>query len=152
MTAPARAILGFVAAALAVLTFHQAMWAAWHVAGLMPPPYPTTPIPPYGVPQIVNLCFWGGLYGVVFGLLMPRLGRPVWLWGVGFGVLAALVGLLLVPAVKGVAFSTIEARLSVQGVMRSLAINGFWGLGLGLILPLLTRRPATKGSNPYART
>jgi len=152
MTAPARAILGFVAAALAVLTFHQAMWAVFHLAGLMPPPYPLTPIPPYGVPQIVNLCFWGGLYGVAFGLLMPRLTGPVWLWGIGFGVLAALVGLLVVPALKGMSGHAVLARLSVLMTLRSLAINGSWGLGLGLIMPLLTRRPATKGTNRYART
>ncbi len=152
MTAPARAILGFVAAALAVLTFHQAMWAVFHLAGLMPPPYPLTPIPPYGVPQIVNLCFWGGLYGMVFGLLLPRFTGPSWLWGIGFGVVAALVGLLVVPAVKGMALHAVVARLSTLTVSRSLAINGAWGLGLGLIVPLLTRRPATKGSNRYVRT
>lgn len=152
MTAPARAILGFVAAVIAVLTFHQAMWAMLHVAGLMPPPYPIAPIPPYGVPQIVNLCFWGGLYGILFGLLAPSFKAPPWLCGIGFGVLAALVGLLVVPAVKGAAFDAIAARLTVQTVLRSLAINGFWGLGLGLILPLLIRRPAIKAEAPYAQT
>ncbi len=152
MTAPVRAILGFVAAAIAVLTFHQAMWAVLHVAGLMPPAYPVTPIPPYGVPQIVNLCFWGGLYGLVFGVLSPWFKAPLWLAGLGFGVLAACVGLLVVPAVKGLPFDAVMARLSAQVVFRSLAINGFWGLGLGLILPLLVRRPANKAGAPYARS
>ena len=45
-----RAVLGFVAAAISVLTFHQAMWALLHVLNLpglgMPPPYPTGPVPP----------------------------------------------------------------------------------------------------------
>ncbi len=40
--APMRALLGFVAAAISVLTFHQAMWALLHFAALpgmgMPPP------------------------------------------------------------------------------------------------------------------
>jgi hypothetical protein len=41
-----------------VLTFHQGIWALLHAAGLMPPaPYPTDPVPPLGVPRIVNFCF-----------------------------------------------------------------------------------------------
>ncbi len=44
MTAPKRALLGFAAAVLSVLTFHQGMWALLHAAGIMPPP-PTRPTP-----------------------------------------------------------------------------------------------------------
>ena len=36
MTAPMRAALGFLTAVLAVLTFHQAMWGALYLAGMMP--------------------------------------------------------------------------------------------------------------------
>ena len=40
-TAPMRAFLGFVAAAIAVLTFHQGMVAALHAVGWVPfAPYP----------------------------------------------------------------------------------------------------------------
>ena len=61
MTAPKRALLGFAAAVVSVLTFHQGMWALLHAAGLMPPaPYPTDPVPPFGVPRIANFCFWAG--------------------------------------------------------------------------------------------
>ncbi len=77
---PARAVLGFLAAALAVLTFHQGMILVLHftpvpgiqIAGW---PYSLAPIPPLGVPQVLNLCFWGGLYGLAFGLIYPRLPR-----------------------------------------------------------------------------
>src|SRR5215213_7952813 len=49
MAAPTRALLGFAAAAVSVLTFHQGTWALLHAAGLMPPaPYPTDPVPPFG--------------------------------------------------------------------------------------------------------
>jgi hypothetical protein len=138
---PMRALLGFVAAVISVLIFHQAMWAALHSLALpgltMPAPYPTDPIPPLGIPRIVNLCFWGGLYGIVFGLLLPRLTAPLWLCGLGLGVIAALVGLLVVPAIKGLPVGAGWVPLSW---VRSLLINGFWGLGVGLILPLLMTR------------
>lgn len=138
MAALPRAILGFVAAAISVLTFHQAMWWCFHLAGLMPPPYPMAPVPPLGIPQIASLAFWGGLYGALFGLLMPRMAGPLWLWGIGFGVLAGVVGLLVVGPLKGH-----PVNLDGVGLLRSACINGFWGLGLGLLAPLLiARRPA----------
>src|ERR1700678_1029315 len=72
-TAPMRVFLGFVAGAISVLTFHQGLWALFYASGAMPmPPFPTRPMPPFSVPLIVSLCFWGGLYGAVFGLLRPR--------------------------------------------------------------------------------
>jgi|HubBroStandDraft_6_1064221.scaffolds.fasta_scaffold859594_2 hypothetical protein len=138
---PMRALLGFVAAVISVLIFHQGMWAALHTLALpgltMPPPYPIDPIPPWGIPRIMNLCFWGGLYGIVFGLTLPRLTAPLWLCGLGLGVIAALVGILVVPAVKGLPIGNGWILLNW---VRSLLINGFWGIGVGLILPQLTAR------------
>ena len=138
---PARAVLGFVAAAISVLTFHQAMWAALHVLDIpglgMPPPYPTSPVPPWDVPRILDLCFWGGLYGVVFGLVLPRLTAPLWLCGLLLGLIAALVGILVVPAIKGM---PIGSGWVLLNWVRSFLINGFWGIGVGIILPLLLVR------------
>jgi hypothetical protein len=146
MTAPKRALLGFVAAVLSVLTFHQGMWALLYALGMMPrAPYPMAPpVPPLGIPVIVNLCFWGGLYGLVFGLALPRLPRaPMWLLGLGLGLIAALVGWFVVAPLKGlpVASGFDPARMLV-----SVLINGFWGIGVGIILPLLM--PRVIGASP----
>ena len=136
-----RAAMGFVAAVIAVLTFHQGMWALLHVLDLqglkMPAAYPFDGVPPWHVPRIVNLCFWGGLYGIVFGLLLPRFRLPVWLCGVITGFIAAFVGLVIVSAIKG---TPIGGGWVVLSWVRSLLINGSWGLGLGLILPFLLPR------------
>jgi hypothetical protein len=133
---------GFIAAAISVLTFHQGMWEALHLLALpgltMPPWYPTDPIAPFGVPRIINLCFWGGLYGIVFGLVMPRLDAPYWLCGLAVGIIAALVGLLLVPAIKGL---PIGAGWLPMNWVRSLLINGSWGIGLGALLPVVLGPP-----------
>ena len=73
-TAPMRAYLGFVAAAIAVLTFHQGMVAALHEIGWAPfAPFRTDAGAAIRCSRHVSLCFWGGVYGAVFGLLMPRL-------------------------------------------------------------------------------
>ena len=136
-----RAVFGFIAASLSVLIFHQAMWEALHLLALpglgMPAPYPIEPTAPLGVPRILSLCFWGGLYGIVFGLVLPRLTAPLWLCGLGLGIIAALVGLLVVPAIKGL---PIGGGWVVLNWVRSFLINGSWGIGVGLILPLLLRR------------
>jgi hypothetical protein len=88
------------------------------------------------VPRIINLCFWGGLYGVAFGLLLPRLRAPLWICGLVLGIIAALVGILVVPAIKGL---PIGSGWVVLNWVRSLLINGFWGIGVGVILPLLVK-------------
>jgi hypothetical protein len=110
-----------------------------HAAGIMPPaPYPTNPVPPFGVPLIASLCFWGGLYGLAFGLVLRRLPRaPMWLLGLGLGLLAAVVGWFVVAPLKGqpVAGGFVPLRMLI-----SVLINGTWGIGVGLILPLLMRR------------
>src|SRR4051812_33977227 len=139
MTASMRALLGFVAAAVSLLTFHQGTWALLHAAGLMPPaPYPIDPVPPLGVPRIVNFCFWAGLYGAAFGLALPRLPRaPMWLLGLGLGLLAVLVLWFIVAPLKGqpAASGFVPVRMVI-----SVLINGAWGIGVGVILPLLMAR------------
>src|SRR4051794_31705028 len=97
-----RALLGFLAGALAVVTFHQGVVQILHAGGLTSAAaYSTAPVPPYGVPRVLNLCFWGGLYGVVLGLVRPRLSLPLWLGGVMLGIMAALIGMTLVAWIKG---------------------------------------------------
>ncbi len=133
-----RAALGFVAAAIATFTFHQAMWAALYAVSLMPlAPFPMGPTAPFGVPRIISLAFWGGLYGAAFGLALPRLSGPLWRAGLGLGLIAALVGLFIVTAIKG---QPVAYGFAFRPWLLSLLINGFWGLGVGLIMQLMMPR------------
>lgn len=139
-----RAACGFLAAILAVLIFHQAMWAVLHAAKLMPPPFPTARVGPFGLPRIVDLCFWGGVWGALFGLVLPVLPErmPMWLLGLGLGILAALVGLFVVAPLKGLPPA---GGFAPMAFVISFLINGFWGFGVGLILNLtapFVRHPA----------
>jgi hypothetical protein len=137
-----RAVLGFAVAVVSVLTFHAAVWEAFHLSGLMPPPYPMRPVPPFGAPQIVSLCFWGGVWGALFGLVLPTLPMsiPMWVKGLGLGIVAALFGLFVVAPLKG---QPIAGSWQAASLLRSFAINGCWGLGVGLMLPLVLRRQRT---------
>jgi hypothetical protein len=138
-----RVILGFIVAAISVLTFHQGMWALLHLAGLMPPPYPTGGVRPFGVPRIVDLCFWGGVWGAVFGLVFPKLpaSYPMWIRGLGLGIAAALVGLFIVPLIKGL---PVAGGWAAMSFVRSFLINGAWGIGVGLFLSPLARSALLK--------
>ena len=132
---PSRVLFGFGAAVVATLTFHQAMWALLYGVGLMPrAPFPLDPTGPWGVPKMVSLCFWAGLYGAVFGLVLPRLRSPLWLCGLALGIIAALVGLLIVLPLKGL---QIGYGFAWRPWIISLLVNGFWGIGVGLIAALL---------------
>ncbi len=137
MDPPKRAALGFVAAVIAVLVFHQGAWAILHMAGLMPPPFPMGPTPPWGVPVTISFCFWGGLYGAVYGLLSPRFTTPPWLSGLILGLIATLVLWFIVSPIKG---RPIANGWVPRTMLVVLVIHAVWGIGVGLILPLLTAR------------
>lgn len=144
-----RIALGFFAAVVSVLIFHQGMWSILHYMALpglgMPPPYPMGPVPPFGVPRIVDLCFWGGVWGALFGAVWRGPRTSTWWAGIILGIAAALTGLFIVPAIKGLPVG----GLVFDNWIRSLLINGTWGLGVGLILTFLPYQTATQESRVY---
>ena len=137
MDPPMRAVLGFVAGVISVLVFHQGSWALFHLVGLMPPPYPMGPVPPWSVPLTIDFCFWGGLYGLVYGLLLPKLTMPPWLSGLVLGVIAALVLWFVVAPIKHrpLANGWVPSIMLVV-----LTIHVVWGIGVGLIMQVATAR------------
>ena len=145
-----RIAYGFIVAVISVLTFHQGMWTLLHYLNLpglgMPLPFPTDPIPPLGVPRIVSLCFWGGVWGAVFGAVYRGPRSSYWWAGLILGVAAALTGLFIVAAIKGL---PIAGGWALNSWIRSLLINGFWGLGVGLMLAALYGQTARNDDLQY---
>ena len=141
-TGATRACLGFTAGAIAVLTFHQGLAEVFHLLGLPTlGGYRTAPTWPFGVPVLVSLCFWGGMYGALFTVLAPQRPHALWRRSLALGLIAGSIGLFVVAPLKGHGFAH---HWAVWPMARTLLLNGFWGLGLGLILPLLRPRPLTK--------
>ena len=145
-----RIALGFIVAAVSVLTFHAAMWGLLHYLSLpgmgMPLPYPTEPVPPLGVPRIVSLCFWGGVWGALFGAVWRGPRASYWWAGLLLGVAASLTGFFIVAAIKG---QPIGGGWVLTNWIRSLLINGFWGLGVGLMLAALPRETRAHDDHAY---
>jgi len=139
-----RAGTGFIAAVISVLIFHQSAWTLFHVLNLpglgMPPPFPTDPIPPLGIPRIVDLCFWGGLWGAAFGVVWRGRRATLWWAGLLLGIAAGITGLFIVPAIKGLPMG----GLMLDNWIRSVAINGTWGLGVGLLLTVYATAAARR--------
>jgi hypothetical protein len=147
MTIARRVTLGFATGAVSVLVFHQGMWALLHAIGQMPPPYPTQPVGPLGIPRIYDMAFWGGVWGIAFGLVYPYLpARQMWLQGLVLGLLAELGSLFVVPALKGL---PLAGGGSVSMIIHSLLINGFWGIGVGVFAPLFLH-PREETASRYA--
>jgi hypothetical protein len=136
----ARALmLGFAAGALSVLVFHQGTVWLLNQMGVIPTgPYSLRPIPPFGVPQIVNQCFWGGLWGILIAVLLRRLRVPDLLFGFLFGAVAlSLTNWVVLPAIKGGAYF---AGGDPRRMAITVAIAGAFGWGVALILRGLRNR------------
>src|SRR5689334_11712826 len=103
-TTSTRLSLGFLAGFLSHLIFQGAFGSILYAANVLPAlPWSLMPVPPFGVPQTVNLGFWAGLWGIGYALLEPRLtalfGR--WSGGLIYG-LAPLAGFwVIVLPLKG---------------------------------------------------
>lgn len=132
-------VIGFAAAVLSVLIFHQGtIWGMRELGWINARPWNlATRVPPYGVPVLVNLCFWGGLYGIVIGVLLRTTRLPPLLTGFVVGVCAALVGWTIVPMIKG---GPLFAGGNANALLRGALINGAFGWGTALILHTLSRR------------
>ena len=135
-----RVLPGFIAGALAVLAFHQGMYLILNMTGLLPsPPWRMNPVPPYGVPILINQMFWGGLWGTAFGLLYRQIPGPILVKGITFGMIGPMLlgSWLVVSLIKG---QPIMAGWVPQRLLVGFLLNGIaFGIGLGLLYPLLTK-------------
>jgi len=135
-----RLVLGFLAGAIAVLTFHQGAVALLTKLGaLSSSVYSMQPVRPLGVPQIASNAFWGGIWGIVFAAIAPRATRSAryWVTGLLLGAVALpLVGWFIVAPIKGLALAAgwVPSRMAL-----SMIINGAWGIGTAAIFALVPR-------------
>jgi hypothetical protein len=140
--------LGFIAACLGTLVFHQGGVELCHLLGLTgSTPYNFNPVPPFGVPAVVSLAFWGGVWGIAFVLVekaMARCPGGYWLGAILFGaIVPTLVFWFVVVPLKG---QPLSYGFQVPRVFVALIVDGLWGLGTGVFLAMLAGRRGAKST------
>ena len=133
-------VAGFLFGAVSVLVFHQAVVALFHVLGLTAAqPYSLQSTSPWGIPQVLSLAFWGGIWGIVLAMSLARLAGPrLLLAATAFGaILPTLVAWFVVAPLK---HQPAAGGLVASAMALALIANGLWGLGTGIGLALFGRQ------------
>ncbi len=136
------AAFGFVAAAIAVLVAHQVMALALYLIGWVPnAPYSFRPNA-FGVPTILNSMFWGGLWGIAFAFVAPKIPiSATWLKGIVLGLIGPLLigGWIVMATIRGQA---LFAGFVPQRMLIGALILGAFGLGWIYIYQAIARARA----------
>lgn len=123
-------LLAFVAGFVSTLVFHQGLLELLHLAGAFPrPAWNMAAVPPLGIPAVISLAFWGGLWGIVLWALIRNMhGGKRWLWGAIWGaLLPSIVALFVVFPLKGMPMA---GGFDPKLIGGALLLNGVWGLGV----------------------
>ena len=136
----------FIAGTLAVPLFHQVMLALLVAIGMTTyKPFQFMATKPFGVPQLISLSFWGGVWGLILGLVLLRVRSSLAYWTIAtiFGAIApTLVAGLVVAPLKGMTTPR-DPKMAVTGLL----VNAAWGLGTALLYRLFERWAATSASS-----
>ena len=130
-----RLLLGFLAGVVSVPVFHQGALAVLRAAGLTSrAAFSMQPTAPLGVPQVLSLAFWGGIWGLALVTTDRRLPRRPSSIVVGalFGALApTLVAWFVVAPLKD---QPLAAGFMPLAMFTSVLVNAAWGAGTALLL------------------
>ena len=136
-----RLLFGFIAGFFATLVFHQAaLYGLWHAHIAPFAPFQVHATHPFGVPAMLSLAFWGGVWGMLYLYVHKSFagGSKYWLHAFLFGAIApTLVALLVVMPLKGMPMG---GGWHPPLLLTAFLINGAWGIGTGLILKMLGSR------------
>lgn len=133
----------FVAGFISTLVFHQGVYALFWLAGVAPSaPYAMAPTWPFGVPAVISLAFWGGVWGIpVWWFIRDATAWNYWLRAILLGAIGpTAVALFVVFPLKGMAFAAGWNPVIIVG---GLILNGAWGFGVALLMRLARIRPAS---------
>lgn len=133
-------VLSFIAGFVSTIVFHQGLLQLLHMSGVFPrPAWNMAPVAPMGVPSVISLAFWGGLWGIVLWALVR--GKPTgrqWLLGLLWGaLLPSIVALFIVFPMKGMPMA---GGFDPKLIVGALLLNGIWGLGVVLLMRLYRQR------------
>jgi hypothetical protein len=128
------AVKAFLAGFLATLFFHQPTLFLLKLAGFTDrAPYPMQAVPPFGVPAVISLSFWGGVWGILLWLVLRRRKESTY-W-----TMALLFGAIAPTLVAGLVVAPLKHQPTPRGwqmIVLGLIVNAAWGLGTAFFLRL----------------
>lgn len=125
----------FISGFLSTLIFHQGTFGLLYLIKILPMlPYNMTPTEPFGVPAVISLSFFGGLWGLLIGLLIHNdPPKKYWIKSTLLGSIGpTFVAFAVVFPLKGISFNSLMIPIG-------LLLNAMWGLGLGLLIIFLKK-------------
>jgi hypothetical protein len=132
-------VKAFIAGFVSTLAFHQGVIALFYMLGAFPrAPFSMAATHPFGVPQVISLAFFGGLWGIaLWPLIRGASGAQHWLRALILGAVGpTAVAFLIVFPMKDMAFAAgWDPKMWIGGFI----VNGAWGIGLALIMRALNR-------------
>ncbi len=123
----------FLAGFLSTLVFHQGSVALLNSLGLFArSPYNMDAVPPFGIPSVLSLAFFGGLWGILIWFLVAKdRGLRHWVKALLLGAIGpTAVAFLVVFPLKGM-----NAPMSLIPI--ALFLNGVWGLGNSFFMKII---------------
>jgi hypothetical protein len=146
---PSRFLLAFTAGFFATLIFHQLTVLALRAAGVAPfAPFSLVATRPFGVPAVISLAFWGGIWGILLVFCGQWFPAQAGYWAAAFlfgAVFPSLVALLVVLPLKGLALG---GGRHLPLLLTAFLANGMWGIGTGLIFTALSKLLGRRRLNP----
>ncbi len=143
---PTTLIQAFVAGVIAVPVFHQILLWVFYATGIVNfMPFDMAPTQPFGVPSWISNSFWGGVWGIVFVLTIPRMFKGVAYWVatiVASGLVLTLVFAFVVLPLKTGALLGLHDF--IQLMIIGFLLNAAWGIGTALFLKLLGQMRGAK--------
>jgi hypothetical protein len=132
-------VKAFFAGFVSTLVFHQGVLGMLYAGGVSPrAPWNMAPVPPFNLPAVISLAFWGGVWGIaLWALIRASRGGAYWIKALVIGALApSLVTWFVVMPIKGMGLA---GGWDPKVIVSGLAVNSAWGLGAALLMRLLNR-------------
>ena len=126
---------GFAAGFVATLVFHQLAVAVLAGVGLAPfGAWNLSPTAPLGIPAVLSLSFWGGIWGIIFILVHQHFGHGTRYWVSAFlfgAIVTSVVALFIVVPMKG---GPLGGGFAPALLLTVFIINGVWGIATAWLL------------------
>jgi uncharacterized membrane protein len=96
------------------------------------------PVPPFGIPAVISLAFWGGVWGIIMIPAISRIRSEALWW-----IAAILFGAILPTAVAVFIIAPLKHMTlphTPQMALFGLTVNGVWGLGTAVLFRAIARQ------------